>query len=236
MSPTRSDPALELNGRRIPIAVRRHARSRTYRLKYDATAGMLRLSMPVRADMNHALGWVRQQEDWVAGQMRDAMTPLFLRPGVHFMFRGGEVRLEWRADCSRRPHWHEGALQVGGPSEAVGRRALRFLTDTAQDLLNEESRAFAAGAGLHLRSVAVGDPATRWGSCSSSGALRFSWRLIQAPDFVRRAIVAHEVAHLRHMDHSPRFHAFHAQILGADPAPARLWLRSNGSQLHRLRA
>ena len=84
--------------------------------------------------------------------------------------------------------------------------------------------------------VGVGDPRSRWGSCASSGAIRYSWRLILAPPDVRRATVAHELAHLLHMDHSAAFHAAHARILGADPRPARAWLRANGAGLHRYRA
>jgi predicted metal-dependent hydrolase len=82
--------------------------------------------------------------------------------------------------------------------------------------------------------VGVGDPLSRWGSCSSSGGIRYSWRLILAPDWVRRATVAHEVAHRVHMNHSPAFHALVADLLGADPKPARSWLRSNGPLLHRI--
>jgi predicted metal-dependent hydrolase len=91
----------------------------------------------------------------------------------------------------------------------------------------------AAGrANVAVTAVQVGDPRSRWGSCSYSGTIRYSWRLILAPDFVMRATVAHEVAHRVHMDHSPAFHAKVAEIYGADPKPARLWLRANGAKLH----
>ena len=80
--------------------------------------------------------------------------------------------------------------------------------------------------------VGIGDPLSRWGSCSSGGTIRYSWRLVMAPDFVRRATVAHEVAHLVHMNHGPVFHALVAELHGADPRPARLWLRREGAGLH----
>ncbi|MDP8994550.1 MAG: M48 family metallopeptidase, partial [Pseudomonadota bacterium] len=82
--------------------------------------------------------------------------------------------------------------------------------------------------------VAVGDPISRWGSCSSSAAIRYSWRLILAPDWVRRATVAHEAAHLVHMNHGPAFHALVGELLGEDPRPAWLWLRREGAALHRI--
>src|SRR3546814_14832740 len=82
--------------------------------------------------------------------------------------------------------------------------------------------------------IGGGDPVSRWGICSESGTIRYSWRLVLAPEWVRRATVAHEVAHRDHMDHGPDFHALVERLLEADPTPARLWLRRNGAGLHRI--
>ena len=101
-------------------------------------------------------------------------------------------------------------------------------------MLDAETRAFAARAGTAIVRVGVGDPVSRWGSCSTGGTIRYSWRLIMAPDFVRQATVAHEVAHLVHMNHSPQFHALVETLLGRDPKPARSWLRREGAALHRI--
>ena len=90
----------------------------------------------------------------------------------------------------------------------------------------------AAKIGVFVPPIGIGDPVSRWGSCASSGQIRYSWRLILAPSFVRRATVAHEVAHRIHMNHGAAFHALVKKTLGEDPVPARKWLRSNGSALH----
>jgi predicted metal-dependent hydrolase len=111
-------------------------------------------------------------------------------------------------------------------------RLLRWMQREAKVLLTAESQEFAAKAGVSVTTIGVGDPRSRWGSCSSTGAIRYSWRLILAPEFVRRATVAHEIAHRVHMDHSPRFHALVATLLEQDPTPARRWLRANAAQLH----
>ena len=126
------------------------------------------------------------------------------------------------------------AGELGGPEEAVAQRTIRWLRDRARDALARETEAYASQAGLRLGQVSVGDPRSRWGSCTAEGNIRYSWRLICAPVFVRQATVAHEVAHLAHMDHSPAFHARHAEIYGGDPRPARRWLRENGAMLHRI--
>jgi hypothetical protein len=109
---------------------------------------------------------------------------------------------------------------------------LRWLQAEARVLLAAETHEFALPAGVAAVRVGVGDPVSRWGSCSSSGTIRYSWRLILAPDFVRRATVAHEVAHLVHLNHGPDFHLLVARVLGEDPRPARAWLRRHGAALH----
>jgi predicted metal-dependent hydrolase len=80
--------------------------------------------------------------------------------------------------------------------------------------------------------VAVGDPKGRWGSCAASGVIRYSWRLILAPPEVRRATVAHEVAHRVHMNHSAAFHAVVRELYGREPSHERAWLRANAMRLH----
>jgi len=123
-------------------------------------------------------------------------------------------------------------LVCGGPLEGLSRRIETWLKRRALAVLTEETAEFAARAGVSVSRVAVADPKGRWGSCASTGAIRYSWRLICAPPFVRRSTVAHEVAHRLHMDHSPAFHAAYRHLLGDDPAPARAWLRRHGATLH----
>ena len=127
------------------------------------------------------------------------------------------------------------ALTLGGPRETVGRRVERWLKGEALALMERESRDIAARAGLAVGRVGVGDPRSRWGSCTATGDLRYSWRLVMAPAHVRRATVAHEVAHLRHMDHGPDFHALVDELHDGDVAAARGWLRREGRGLHRYR-
>jgi predicted metal-dependent hydrolase len=93
---------------------------------------------------------------------------------------------------------------------------------------------FAAAAAVTPRAVSIGDAATRWGSCSSSGRIRLSWRLILAPPEVRRFVVAHEVAHLVHLDHGPDFKALEARLFGPGLAEAKAALRRLGPRLRRI--
>ena len=125
-----------------------------------------------------------------------------------------------------------GAEQLG--DQGVESRILRWLRAEALERLRQETAEFAGKAGVAVTRVGVGDPRSRWGSCSSSGAIRYSWRLIMAPDFVRRATVAHEVAHLVHLNHGPKFKALEEQLFDGDVAAARGLLRRVGPRLKRI--
>lgn len=216
----------------VPVEVVRSARARRLRLTVDSRDGRVRLTLPPRASLPHALRWVEAQREWIAAQQARLPGATPLVPGGSFPFRGRSVTIAWDAAASRAPALDGATLRVGGPRDGVGRRIERWLRAQALDLLSAETAAFAERLGVSVTRVSVGDPRGRWGSCASSGAIRYSWRLILAPDFVRQATVAHEVAHRVHMNHAPAFHRLVATLLEADPAPARAWLRRHGSALH----
>lgn len=192
------------------------------------------LTVPRLVSRRRALAWAARHRQWVettlaslpeaAAIVADGSIPLFGEPH----------RIDWDPGRPRRIEAADGRLTVGGPADGLEGRVLRWLKAQALALLERETAEMAQPAGLPLARVGVGDPVSRWGSCSNGGAIRYSWRLVMAPPFVRRATVAHEVAHLAHMNHSAEFHALVATLLGADPGPARLWLRREGPALHRI--
>lgn len=217
----------------MPIIVRRHAQAKGYKLRYDAARCELRLTMPARGRLRAALDWAESQQGWILAQLDTAPALVRLVPGAIVPVEGTEREIVWEHACLRKPRLEYARIVLGGPEETVAPRVIRWLKALALERLRAETYDMAEGAGLTVASVAVGDPRGRWGSCASSGAIRYSWRLILAPPDVRRATVAHEVAHRLHMDHSPAFHAAHRDLLGEDPASARQWLREHGLALHR---
>lgn len=214
------------------IDIVRNARARRVRLTIDPTSGRARLTLPRRAALTSALRWAEQQAAWIAAQRARLPQARPFAPGAAIPFCGAELMIDWAPEHPRRVTQDGHQLTVGGPIEAVPRRVETWLRRAALDLLREDTAFFAARAGVEVSAISIGDPRGRWGSCSASGAIRYSWRLILAPDFVRRATVAHEVAHRVHMHHGPEFHALAAEILGEDPAPARAWLKRHGAALH----
>lgn len=236
MSTGNSDAVLVVDGVPVPVRVRRSVRAKAYRLSLDHVRGELRLSLPARANLKRALGWAQEHEGWVRSQMARQPAPVMLGDGAAFPLEGRDLRICWVEGASRTIRVEDGRLLLGGAAEAVGPRVLRWLKLRAKAVLETESHAMARDNGLIVASVGIGDPRSRWGSCASDGSIRYSWRLILCPPDVRRATVAHELAHLLHMDHSPAFHAAHRRILGDDPRPARAWLRAHGAALHRFTA
>jgi predicted metal-dependent hydrolase len=215
------------------LVVRESPRARRLRLRVDARKGAVILTVPKRTSRRHALAWAEEHREWVERTLAVMPATTTIAPGTLIPLYGLEYRLDWDATRPRRIERGEGRLLAGGPIEGLEPRVLRWLKAQALDLLGRETAEFAHLAGVKVARVGVGDPVSRWGSCSSSGAIRYSWRLILAPEFVRRATVAHEVAHRVHLNHGPAFHALVAELLGADPAPARAWLKREGAALHR---
>jgi len=222
-------------GRERTLTVIRRAGARGLRLSVDPRDASVRLSLPPRAPLRPALAWAGEKRSWIEAELARMPGPQPIVPGMVFSLGGERVRLDWAPGHARMPcliPGAEGVLSVGGPIEQLSGRVLRYLKRHALQVLEAESRALATHHGLKLGKVGVGDPRARWGSCASGGDIRYSWRLILAPEHVRRATVAHEVAHLVHMNHGPAFHALVKTLLGADPAPARRWLRARGASLH----
>jgi predicted metal-dependent hydrolase len=229
-----SELSFEAGGKRVPLELKLSPRARAMRLRVDPRTGQVVLTVPKRVSRRRALEWAAGHSEWVETQLARVAPPLRIRPGAMVPLYGIDHVVDWQPGRPRRIALAEGRLLVGGPADNLEQRMLRWLKRHAAEVLTAETREHAAKAGVSVARVGVGDTRSRWGSCSSSGAIRYSWRLILAPDWVRRATVAHEVAHRVHMNHSPDFHALVERLLGADPKPARLWLRRHGSGLHRL--
>lgn len=214
------------------LTVLRSPRARQMRLAVDPRDGSVRLTLPRRAQIDHALRWAETKRGWIEAQLARLPVATPIMNGMRFDVAGETLLLDWSERHPRKPVRHEGLLQIGGPAEGLEVRLLRWLKAEARALFDLETQEFAAKIGVSVPPIGIGDPVSRWGSCASTGQIRYSWRLILAPSFVRRATVAHEVAHRVHMNHGAAFHALVKEILGDDPTPARKWLRDGGSALH----
>jgi predicted metal-dependent hydrolase len=232
-SSARSEAALE-GGLPVPIEIRPMRNSRRLRLRFDDASGTLKLTCPWRTSRRAALKWALDQRDWIDAQLARSEPGEPFMPEATFPVEGRDVRIAWSEKSPRTPRLEGSELVCGGPQAGLQRRIQLFLKRLALEVMSREVAEFAALAGVSARQVSVGDAGSRWGSCSSAGRIRLSWRLILAPAHVRRYVVAHEVAHLVHLNHGRDFKALEARLLGPGVAEAKAALRRVGPRLRRI--
>lgn len=204
------------------------------RLRLDERDRLLKVTHPRAIRPSAALAWAATQKAWVADQLGRMLPAEPFVPGAIFPIDGLDVELCWSEGFARVPRLADGKLVCGGSRDGFARRVELFLKRLALDRLSKETAEIAGAAGLRALSVSVGDARTRWGSCSSNCKIRYNWRLILAEPAARRFVVAHEVAHLKHLDHSAGFKALERELFGGDVASAEGLLRSAGPRLRRI--
>jgi predicted metal-dependent hydrolase len=204
------------------------------RLRLDERERVLKVTHPRGIRPTVALAWAASQKRWVEEQLEGVLPPEPLVSGAVIPIEGVDVELRWSAEFPRTPSFRDGKLVCGGTEAGFSRRIAEFLKRLALERLSAETAEFAERAGLRPVSVRVGDARTRWGSCSSAGAIRYSWRLILAPVQARRYVVAHEVAHLKHLDHSKNFKALERDLFDGDVTEAERLLRESSPRIRRI--
>ncbi|MEO8454850.1 MAG: SprT family zinc-dependent metalloprotease [Sphingomicrobium sp.] len=218
----------------MPIEVRPIRGAKRLRLRFDEASGTLKLTCPLRTSRRAALAWALDQRQWIEAQVARALPGEPFEAGALIPIEGVGMRIVWSEREPRTPRLVDGELRCGGPRAALPRRVESFLKRRAIEIMSREVAEFAIAAGVTARSVSVGDAGTRWGSCSSQGRIRLSWRLVLAPPQARRYVVAHEVAHLKHLNHGAEFKALEARLFGLGVAQAKAILRDVGPRLRRL--
>lgn len=215
------------------VAWRRSTRARRVSLRIDPRAGAVVVTLPAQAGRGAGMALVMTHATWIADRIAALPAPIRFEDGATVPLAGVEHRIRHRPD-RRGGAWIEpGAICVSGAAEFLPRRVADFLRAEARRRLGALVAAKAALAGVRSLRITVKDTSSRWGSCAPDGALAFSWRLVMTPDFVQDYVAAHEVAHLRHMNHGKRFWALVATLTPHTDA-AVPWLRQEGARLLRV--
>jgi predicted metal-dependent hydrolase len=227
-----SERALEVAGRTLPIVLRRNARARRLTLRLAPDGNEIRLTLPRWCPEREALAFARARAGWLADQLARVPERCAPEPGGSLRYRGTELAIDWQESATRTPRLLDGRIVLGGPCERIASRLQRWLEREAARLLAADLADYAARAGIAPPQLRLTRAQRRWGSCSTAGTVRINWRLIQAPDHVRRSVVAHEVTHCLHFDHSPAFHAALADLFEGDIAEADSWIKAHGRSLY----
>jgi predicted metal-dependent hydrolase len=219
------------------VRLRRHRQARRYTLRIDASSREVVLTMPPRGSVREAREFAQKHGGWIAARLKRLPEAAPFAHGSDVPLRGVSHRIVHRRG-ERGTVWTENSsggdrlLCVAGEPAHVNRRINDFLKREAVRDLEAASRRYAGELGVAIKRVSVRDQSSRWGSCSNSGVLSFSWRLVLAPSFVLDYLAAHEVCHLVELNHSPRFWRL-VKRLYPHCDRAKTWLDVHGTDLHR---
>lgn len=217
--------------------LRVHPRAKRLTLRLDKINGRLAVTVPPGCCERDALGFAERHRDWVRRRLADLPARVVFADGVEVPLLGQAHRIRHCPELRGGVRRSGAELQVSGAVEHLPRRVTDFLKAEARREIVPRAKHFAEivggdGKARPLRRITLRDTRSRWGSCTSRGDLNFSWRLILAPEPVLHYVVAHEAAHLRHLNHSPQFWGLLGELVTDIDGPTQ-WLRRNGAQLHR---
>jgi predicted metal-dependent hydrolase len=223
---------VDIEGRGVTVLVKPHATARRMVLRLARDGENFTLTVPKRQAQNGILPFIEASRLWMQNTLAHRGRPvkgtsdsIMLRGSVHALVRTGKTRGLVQIDEAKK------TLSVPGAENHWQRRLTDWLKQEAEEELRKASITYAEKMATRFTRITVRDQKSRWGSCTSEGALSYSWRLILAPPFVLDYVAAHEVAHLKEMNHGPRFwrlvltHCPHTRS-------AKQWLKSHGHTLH----
>ncbi|MHA7971090.1 M48 family metallopeptidase [Rhizobium sp. CAU 1783] len=234
-TPTTSSRVLDVSGREMPLVVRSNPRATRITLRIEPGGRGLKMTVPPGLKDREIADFLDRHRGWLESRLAKFSADKHLADGGEILLRGvsyriihsGQLRgLTEAIDSEVGP-----VLSVSGMEEHLGRRIATFLKKEARRDLEGLVAVHARAVGKPVKSLTLKDTRSRWGSCSWDGALSFSWRIVMAPPPVIDYLAAHEVAHLREMNHGPAFWSL-CHELCPHMETAKAWLKRHGTQLH----
>lgn len=215
----------------LSVAFVRSRRARRVSLRCDAARRQVVLTAPLRVPLETAHGFAQAHAAWIATRLKRLPERQPFVDGAELPYFGSPHRIRHRPD-SRGTVWREGSeIHVAGHAEHLPRRLRDWLTAELRRELVPLVHAKAQSVERRVRRITIRDNRSRWGSCGPDASLTFSWRLVFTPPEVVDYLVAHEVAHLVHLNHGPRFWALARKLTAGPLEPPHLWLRRNADLL-----
>jgi predicted metal-dependent hydrolase len=212
---------------------RRSTRARRVSLRINPTGGTVVVTLPPRATRKAGMALLMGHADWVADRLAALPEAVAFVDGATVPIAGVPHRLRHAPQAKGGAWILDQELYIAGAADFIARRTRDFLRQEARRRLGALAMAKAGLIGIMPRRVTVKDTKSRWGSCAPDKSLALSWRLVMAPPFVQDYVVAHEVAHLRHMNHGRQFWAL-VDDLTPHTRTAIPWLRAEGARLLRI--
>jgi predicted metal-dependent hydrolase len=214
----------------LPYRVRRSDRASRVRVLVDPHSG-IEVVLPRRSPASAAPAAIAELRPWIEARLAaaQAVRDAVAARGASVPYLGLELALRPQAGRSRVHRRGDELLVPADP--AVAHAAIeRWFRRAARDEIAPRLDGAVAALRCDYSALTIRNQRTRWGSCSSTGAMSFNWRLLLAPEPVLEYVVWHEACHLRVMDHSARFWELLRQHC-PDYREHRRWLRLEGSTL-----
>jgi predicted metal-dependent hydrolase len=226
---------LNVAGRPMPLTIKQHDRATRITLRIEPGGRALKMTVPKGLAAREVNAFLDRHQGWLLTKLAKFSDDMGLCDGGEILFRGIKHRIAHTGSLRGLTEVvvvdGKPLLRVSGMPEHIGRRIATFLKKEARADLERLSRMHAGSIKAPIRSISMKDTRSRWGSCSSEGNLSFSWRIVMAPPSVIDYLAAHEVAHLKEMNHGPHFWAL-CKKLCPHMEEAKSWLKRHGSQLH----
>jgi len=223
---------IDIDGQKIPLTYRHNKQARRIILRFDPKGSGLIVTLPPKAKPGDAITMAQQNKVWIANHLptyQKALTGRFYDGGT-VPVRGRDTLIRHSGNLRGLTQYKDDHILVHGDPDALKRRVSDWLKAEARTDIQHYAYPMADQLGKTITQVRIRDMISRWGSCTTTRTLCFNWRLIMAPSHVLRYVVAHEVAHLDHMNHSPAFWAC-VRRLDPEAQSARAWLKRYGSAL-----
>lgn len=220
----------------LPVEFTRSAKAANLTMRVDSRRRHLRVTLPPNARAHRVEAFLRGHEGWIRAQAAKVPDRVPFLPGsvVPVLGLPRTIRqLEGERFPARLADGPDGPAIEVGRTEYVETKVLALLRSEAARKLGRLTRVKAEAIGKAVRGVTIKDTTSRWGSCSSTGDIAYSWRIVMAPPEIVDYLAAHEVAHLAEMNHGPRFWRICRSLSGIDPDRANGWLQAHGTRLMR---
>jgi predicted metal-dependent hydrolase len=225
---------VEIDGEPVRVTLLWNDRARRYTLRLRGSVREPVVTIPARGKLAEARDFLERHRGWLRARLAALPDAAPIADGGIIPLRGVPVRITHRAGrglVRLETDGDDSRLIVTGEPEHIARRVTDFLKREARRDLEAATALHAATLGVTVKTIRLGDPTSRWGSCSSTGTIAYSWRIIMAPPEVLDYLAAHEVAHLREMNHSDRFWR-HVAAICPQMDQAKAWLHRHGATLH----
>ncbi len=219
----------EAIGMDIKVIQSRSGRKLT--LKIDEKERVPVLSVPRFCSRKQAINFVTEHTDWIIKALNKLPEIKYFADGETISLFGQDIVIEHHPEARRGVWLEEDKLCVSGEAEFIHRRVKDYIKKQAQEKFYARSKKLADKLECELTGVSIKDTTSRWGSCSSLKHINYSWRIALAPDFVIDYLMAHEVSHLKHPDHSDEFWACVASLY-PEWSRGRIWLKRYGKTLY----